>query len=291
VNLPDKRLNPIDIEVLNWRDFIPREDAVHLGLYSNFPPLTVMHRHDFFEVFVILEGSLVHRLEGEISPLLGRGSLVFIRPDDVHGFARHETESCTMANLAFTPATLEAISHFTGLTFHHANLLESKHPPTIQLPENEIDPIAARLSTLFAQASEAGNASLRALLAQWLAEIAVPLHGSQTDSPSWLIELCAAMKRKENFLQGVGRLQELASRSPEHVARSFKRYLGTTPSTFVNNLRLGYAGELLADESLPVIEVALEAGFSEPGYFNRLFKRRYQCTPRTFRARCRNTLP
>ena len=287
-------MDSIDIEILRWRDFISSEETVHLGLYSNFPPMTARHRHDFFEIFIILEGSLVHRVEGGIPPLLGRGSLFFIRPDDVHGFARHDAESCTMANLAFTPATFEAILHFTGLVSRRAILMDPIQPPGIQLAEAEIELVAARLSGLFghaAGAAGAGNAFLRALLAQWLADITEPLHGAQTNGPAWLLELCAAMKRKENFLQGVARLQELAGRSPEHVARSFKRYLGTTASTFVNNQRLGYAGELLADESLAVIEVALEAGFSDPGYFNRLFKRRYHCTPMEFRQRVRNPLP
>ncbi len=95
------------------------------------------------------------------------------------------------------------------------------------------------------------------------------------------------MSRKENFLQGLKRMQAMAGQSPEHLARTFRKYLGVTPSTFINQKRLAYTCEILANSNLPIIEVALESGFDDVGYFNRLFKQKYQCTPKQFRRRMR----
>ena len=60
----------------------------------------------------------------------------------------------------------------------------------------------------------------------------------QTVSPIWLAELCTIMRVPEHFIVGRDRLIELANRSPEHVGRAFKKYLGVTPSQYVNTLRL-----------------------------------------------------
>ena len=161
----------------------------------------------------------------------------------------------------------------------------------VRLNETELHMRSECLSGLFGRPTVLTNPHLRATVAEWLSRFVNPLPSTDSELPNWLLELCEAMRRKENFLQGLSRLQSLAARSPEHVARSFKRYLGRTPSAFINEQKLAYACQLLSDGSLPVIEVALESGFSEQAYFNRLFKARYHCTPTEFRARARKPLP
>jgi AraC-like DNA-binding protein len=74
-----------------------------------------------------------------------------------------------------------------------------------------------------------------------------------------------------------------------------KRYihalLARTGSSFVQTLnaaRLDKAADLLADPrsaSLPVAEIGWRCGFLDPGYFARLFRRRFDVSPRAWRAR------
>ncbi len=85
--------------------------------------------------------------------------------------------------------------------------------------------------------------------------------------------------------------------SPEIVAGACgisRRYLQTllagSGTSFVQELnatRLERAGDMLADpraSGLTVAEIAYRAGFLDPGYFTRLFRKRFGITPREWRA-------
>ena len=43
------------------------------------------HCHDFYEIFITVSGTVTHFING-ITQKLPEGSLVFIRPDDVHAY-------------------------------------------------------------------------------------------------------------------------------------------------------------------------------------------------------------
>lgn len=60
--------------------------------------------------------------------------------------------------------------------------------------------------------------------------------------------------------------------------------VGTTVGEVVRGHRLALAGELLMRHpGLPVAEVARRAGFADPSYFARSFRRRFGCAPSRFR--------
>ena len=86
------------------------------------------------------------------------------------------------------------------------------------------------------------------------------------------------------------RLEDVAREaclSPFHFLRLFQRVLGVTPHQYVLRLRLARAARLLADASLSVTEVALEAGFADLSNFVRTFRRVAGVSPGEFRKRAR----
>ena len=75
--------------------------------------------------------------------------------------------------------------------------------------------------------------------------------------------------------------------SPYHFLRTFKAVLGVTPHQYLLRARLKRAAKLLAEESAPVTEVALEAGFADLSNFVRTFRRAAGVSPRAFRRTAR----
>ena len=71
---------------------------------------------------------------------------------------------------------------------------------------------------------------------------------------------------------------------PVHLARTFRRHLGTTPVEYFQRLRLRRGTLALARGSATVARVAAEAGFSDHSHFCRLFKREYGLAPSAYRA-------
>jgi AraC-like DNA-binding protein len=74
-----------------------------------------------------------------------------------------------------------------------------------------------------------------------------------------------------------------AGLSPFHFLRSFSKVLGVTPHQYLVRSRLRRAAKLLANENMPVTDVALDVGFADLSNFVRTFRRAAGVSPRSFR--------
>jgi len=86
-------------------------------------------------------------------------------------------------------------------------------------------------------------------------------------------------------------LSALAARghiSSRHVCRLFRQYLGTTPATYVEGIRLEIARRLL-EGGHSVTAAAQRSGFGSDETLRRAFLRRYGITPSAHRARFSTT--
>ena len=64
-----------------------------------------------------------------------------------------------------------------------------------------------------------------------------------------------------------------------------KRHTGHTFSEYINECRLRHAVERIQNTDDNIAEIAFSVGFSSVAYFNRLFRSRYGCPPRSLRLR------
>jgi AraC-like DNA-binding protein len=83
----------------------------------------------------------------------------------------------------------------------------------------------------------------------------------------------------------VGRLAQVSGVSEAHFARSFKQAFGVPPHRYLLTRRIERAKALLRDTDLPIIEVALETGWSSLGTFGRVFRDITGQSPGELRAR------
>ena len=261
----------------------------HYALYSFVEQIsTKEHYHDFYEVFLISAGSIYHHVNGE-AVLLPENTLVFIRPADVHFYQPDAAQNCELVNLAFLRQNADTLFAYFGLPTEQNPLLTTPQPPAVILSRSEAQQLRRRLkdwSRLAYQRPQDARLALRSLLAQTVARLLLSsTEPTPDDIPVWLIDVCQQMRRENNFVVGRDTLIRLSNRSPEYVGRMFKKHLNTTPSQFVNDLRLDYASELLLHTDHPVTEIGYEVGFDNLSYFYRLFKARTGCAPNQFRRR------
>jgi len=103
--------------------------------------------------------------------------------------------------------------------------------------------------------------------------------------PEWLQTIFSEMRKPENFMAGLPRMQALAGRSREHLSRMFRQYYGITPREYLLELRLCRVTELLAYQNLSILEAACRAGFNNLAYFRKCFRARFGVTPKLYRKR------
>lgn len=95
----------------------------------------------------------------------------------------------------------------------------------------------------------------------------------------------------KNYVADI-RLQTLADivgMTPTAFSRFFKLRTGKTISDYIIDIRLGNASRLLVDSTMSVAEICYECGFNNVSNFNRLFKRKKGCSPKSFRENYRKT--
>jgi AraC family cel operon transcriptional repressor len=83
----------MDTLILRAADGIDPETEAHFRLISSIKNTLGNHTHDFFEIFLIVNGSVVHCVNGK-KQLLDKNSLVFIREKDVHYYEQNKECDC-----------------------------------------------------------------------------------------------------------------------------------------------------------------------------------------------------
>ena len=81
-------------------------------------------------------------------------------------------------------------------------------------------------------------------------------------------------------------IEELASVchfSQTHFMNFFKRYAGMTCIEYINHYRITRAAADLVETERQVMDIALENGFRNISYFNKVFKERFGVTPGSYR--------
>ena len=84
---------------------------------------------------------------------------------------------------------------------------------------------------------------------------------------------------------------DLANMNPSAFSRYFKKVNNKTFSTFLNEIRIGYACKLLLEEQLTVMEICFAAGFNNASNFNRQFKKFMNVSPSEYKATIRKKAP
>lgn len=81
----------------------------------------------------------------------------------------------------------------------------------------------------------------------------------------------------------VEKMAALLGFSQSHFMKFFKANMGKPFVQYLNDYRLTRAARLLAVTARDVLEIAIDSGFSNISYFNRLFKKKFHMTPMEYR--------
>ncbi|SDD00482.1 AraC-type DNA-binding protein [Paenibacillus sp. UNCCL117] len=76
---------------------------------------------------------------------------------------------------------------------------------------------------------------------------------------------------------------KMVNLSPYHFCKSFKKATGHTFGRFLQLIRVGEAERLLLETEMPVTEIAVEVGFCDLHYLNKVFKKIKYCSPSDLR--------
>lgn len=249
-----------------------------------------LHTHDFPELFWVESGRGKHQINKRVMPLR-RGTLVFIRPGHIHGFVS-DPPGMVIRNVAFAPSIVAEIrERFFCFDDSFWNWSERDVPVHQQLDHAALNAAGSGFESL--RFSDCGEFSATRFLLHVLGLIH-PAHQSDGAEgivphgplPRWLRDAMIRFASDPNqYALGTRGLVELASRSPEHVARTLQAATGVTPTQWVTSLRLRKASVLLQTTDRKILDIALDCGFESVSHFHSIFRLHHRCTPRQYRTR------
>lgn len=246
------------------------------------------HSHEYYEIFVTVTKGVRHWINGELHTLPA-GSLVFIRPDDTHGFLYEDEKSrnTEYINLAFTKEIARALFEYLSADDFPINkLLNAPSPPTVILSPTAKEHLLfllGQLNTINWKNKTALKLRVKTILADVFVQHFYDMPDRRADNmPFWLIHVLQEMEQVENFTAGAERMTELCGKSREHLSRVIKKYMNVTLSGYINKLRVNYAANLLLNSNNSIIDICYLCGFQNLGYFYKVFKIEFGLSPAKF---------
>lgn len=247
-----------------------QETGYHCKFISNRPLIHTAHRHDFFELFLVLKGSVSHLCDEKIEKV-NEGEFIFLSPQNTHSFNGQSTELSIFSLSITADRFTRFLSAFDfspiyGKKYINKNeqLLERIQRIPNTLNRNQILLLNSVVSDLFSETIQ--NGALES-----------------TIIPSNLQLAIEKFRSPENIGLGVGRLAELAGVSRMHLGRLLKKYYEKKPNNFIHDLRMHLAVEYLEKTSYTLDIIAQKVGFNSLSRFHATFKQYFKCTPNSYR--------
>lgn len=270
-------------------EFNRKLECLYRYVYSdteNFDP----HYHEFYEFFLILDGNALHLINNTKIPLT-KGSLVFIRPNDIHDYVCINSEPFSLLNISFTKNTAEQIFNFLGEGFPSRQLTESAVPPEIHLNEYEFRRFNNRIASIKA-INPQNTEQLKTALRTFLFDIFIRYFSSDEqaheDMPIWLEQMCDKIKKNGNFALGSDYFFSLSDKSREHISRCLKKHTGMTVTEYINSIRLNYIANMLRNSNFSISSIIFDSGFNNISWACEQFKEKYGVSMREYRNNAKN---
>lgn len=229
-----------------------------------------IHVHDDIELVYVKEGGGTACCDGR-QYALTPGSFFLTFPNQVHHYL-----GCTGGAyiiLIMKPSQLLHLqSFFDGV--------QPSTPLCGSCPE-----LGALFETAFHEFRENGDSCivdgyLTVLFGKLLQHYTLEKSSLSPDCIPRLLQYCAGHFREELTVQALSQQMHI---SCTHISNLFNKRLGISFCDYVSTLRLNEAVKLLENPALSVSEVAGLAGFPTIRTFNRVFRKKYGCSPSDYR--------
>ncbi|WP_226783268.1 helix-turn-helix transcriptional regulator [Oceaniglobus trochenteri] len=262
--------------------YIGAQESFHFArkeLDARWPAYS--HDHDYYELFLVEQGMARHRINGR-TETLPRGSLVFIRPSDTHGFQASAEYGCQIINVIFRTETADHLFARYGEELGRRFFwVEGPQPDTFLLSGPRLE--RAINSSAEMQTARRTLARIEQFLLYLMTRVIDYAIILPEGTPRWLVTACQAARTPRVFRRGAAGFVEAAGRGHEHVCRTTRKHLGVSPSAYVNRIRMEHAAMHLGSSDRPILDISLDCGIENLSHFYKLFRDVYGNTPSQYR--------
>ena len=237
----------------------------------------VLHRHDCFEIELVISGSAQHTING-MTNRISRGDMYLILPTDIHGLELEEEGE--LYNIMFRE---NLISNDILLEFLNA------YSNTVHLSDEDFTKICFLIESAI-QESSTKQRFASFFLHNLIECIFIMFLRNQQSNIREVITQKGAIHTALIYIQSHYTsnlsLHDVATQvflSDSYFSRLFHQQTGMKFKRYLSNLRLAYAAKLLRASSFSITEICFDCGFTSYPHFLRSFHEMYGVSPGEFR--------
>lgn len=268
------------------------------------------HAHEFFEMVYVRRGRGLHVIDDE-SFVVRAGDLFIIHPDEPHRFEPENGTTLRIINVLWQPKFVRQLlragdSALSSISLSYIEPLlkrGAKFSHRLHLSGSEAFRAEVLLDEMRREieAAREGKAApgcqilLRHLFCSFLIllsraqekrnqrstpTVSSTQRASQQDTVARAVAFLEKRRAEEIKVDDVAAHVALSSSRLSHL---FKAHTGRSIITYLHELRLESANQLLQESTLPAHAVAAECGFGDARFFHRVFRRHFGCSPQQWR--------
>ncbi len=224
------------------------------------------HAHDDAGICLVLAGSFEDRVNGA-SAVRTPGMLLF-HPAGLSHANHYGKQGARMLGIALERAWLDEACAGCLLPERSVEL------------KNSAFNLALRVHRELYQEDAAARLALEGLVLELGAEVSRrALPPADRAIPGWLRRVVEMLQADPPRPVSLTALSAEAGVHPVHLVRTFKARLGSTPADYNRRLRVDWARQQIIRGRMPLVDIALRAGFSSQAHFTTTFKRFTGITP------------
>ena len=259
--------------------------------FVHFP----LHKHNYIEVMYVCEGHLTNIIGGE-KVVVQKGELLFLNQ-----YTRHEIlpagENDIAINFLLLPEFFDMIYSVAGKNNVLADFLvhvlrnDEERGEYLHFKVSEVLQIQNLLENIIYGIVTGQGDEIRihqttmGLIFLYLVDSVQFVKMRLPDQYENVITMSTLDYIEQHYKTAT--LTELCEKLhiPMHqLSRMIKKSTGFNFKELLQRKRLNKAVEYMCDTNLPVADIIAAVGYENNSYFHRVFKERYQMTPRAFRA-------
>ena len=242
------------------------------------------HWHRSIEIFAVFEGTLAFFINEEEYPL-GSGEFILLNSNEIHSISSPEANRTIVLQIPMN--VLRNVETGEGLIlFTHS-------------PKRQDSKIMELIGSMYQELQERGSEYERKVQSDFFMLVYLLLtkyrkreilpeeirHYRKLNRLSTITDYI-----RENYTKELS-LEMVADRfgySPSYLSRMFRKYAQTNYKTYLQNVRIEYGFQELANTDHTIGEIALNNGFPNQKAFTREFKKKYGILPSEYRRGQKN---
>lgn len=292
-NLNEKHMSTPTSDIIREITPLSDKDCFYIAERYKTQFTYPIHSHMEYELNFTEKAAGVRRIVGDSVEIIGDYDLVLITGQQLeHVWEQHE---CTSGEIR--EITIQFSSELFFKSFMHKNQFDTiqrmieRAQKGISFPLSAIMKVYSMLDTLAAE-KRGFYAVIKFLTILYELSLCEDVRTLSTSSFA-KIGAHSDSRRVQKVQDYINQhykeeirlntLADLVGMTPVSFSRFFKLRTGKSLTDYIIDIRLGFAARLLVDSTMSIAEICYECGFNNLSNFNRIFRKKKECSPKEFR--------